>query len=76
MGTGIVQTYNVYRSSTGVQELYWGISVQGITTVPEYYMRIRVIPAYRKSTGVQGCTSGTGNKCTGVVEAYRSSTVV
>jgi len=36
MGTGVVQTYNVYRSSTGVQELYRDIGVQGTTRVLEY----------------------------------------
>jgi len=39
-------------------------------------MGIGVVPAYRKSTRVQGYTIGTGNKYTGVTQAYRSSTAV
>jgi hypothetical protein len=35
MGTGVIQTYNMYRSSTGVQELYRYIGIQATTSVPE-----------------------------------------
>jgi len=87
-GTEVEQRYNVYKSSTGLQEYCRGIVVQEYYRAPGvvHWYRCTVVVQWQRVTGVTSCTGGTvlhrvhemyrATNCSELVHVYRGTRVV